>query len=182
MRNRALLAAICAICCLFWPADGEERTAAALVDAALQGGMSPQALYLRADAVFEGDATSVIGWAKQVAASLPGGEIAIKQDARQTRIAIGAVYPPDGLMAEAGARQLRNALGQQVHIAYCIVGDTDGTDHALSAQNMLFALSDVPIEGMRAERLSSLTGEWAQAAVRADGKAYLGMPLIPMDY
>lgn len=146
------------------------------------------AFYIEAASTLpEGQAKAVLRLSAQAVEGWPAGEahsIALQEKGLQ-RVTLAGTCPPDAAQAQSMIRHMRMLLGEQASISVCLTGRTQEGDLSQVAERALQQLEDMPKEALREPRLVSMTGQWAQVALRADAKGamvFLAQPLIPMEY
>jgi len=187
LRRPAALALLAFLLAL--PQPGGQPTPSAMLAAARKGGFTPDGFIV--------SATRMLAGGEDAAAILRGAAIALQGKAlTDAALSVaphletlgGAPYltatmtaPPSAWAAAEAAGRLRSAFGAQAQVTVCLTGHA-GQDAEAAAAAALAALGDSAAETARMETASCMTGDFAQAAWRADGTILLGVPLIPVSY
>lgn len=180
MRRR--IAALLAILCWLTPQTSAKPGAGEMLAAALQSGLTPHAFYISAQRRVNGDASALYGAAQRCLQGVENAQVLRTVGEQYAVVAAAIVCPPNVRAAEENVRRLYSALGRQAEVIVCLTGRSDASEQDALSERLLTALADTALEGVETDGYVSQTGEWTQVAVRTNGDAYVGVPLIPLDY
>lgn len=179
------IAAVLVLLCWLVPQASARPDAAEMLAAAASSGMAPYAFYISATRRVPAGSSAALEAAERSLRGVENAHVSQSVGADEAVIAVAIVCPPEESKVNEAVRRIYSALGRQAEIIVCLTGRASGEqadDWTLLPTRMLAALSDVALEGAQTVGFVSHTGEWAQAAVRRNGDAYLGVPIIPLDY
>lgn len=180
MRRR--IAAFLAFLCWLAPQPSAKPDVREMLAAAAHSGLTPHAFYISAQRRVDGDASALYGAAQRCLRGTENAQVLRTVGDQSAVVAVAIVCPPDVRAAEENVRRLYSTLGRQAEIVVCLTGRSQASEQGALSLLILDALADVALEGIETDGFVSHTGEWAQVAIRKNGDAYLGVPLIPLDY
>ena len=180
-RKKRIALAVMVIALLL-PRSQTQPDARSILSAAHHSGMIPQAFYLYAERIIPGDGESLFRAAEQCLVGVPNAQVDRTMNADAACVAVAITCAPNAWAVAETMHRIGNVLGSQASITLCLTGQTNAQNPEQMAQMLLLAFSDPPREGIASASYASFTGEIAQAAVRANGDTYLGIPIVPLDY